>query len=69
MTISSHDRIGGSAGLVTAYRKFLQYATNRTGVWFARKDWLADWAYANGPNCKCNASDFICPSSSCVGLQ
>jgi len=64
MTFSSHDRIAGSAGVTTAYRKFLEYATNHTGVWFARKDWLADWAYHHGPNCKCNATDFICHSSS-----
>lgn len=44
MVISLHDRISGHAGRVRALDRFLTYAKGKPGVWFARKDEIADWA-------------------------
>lgn len=38
MSISTHDRIGGSPGVVHALRRFLEYATQHQGIAFKRKD-------------------------------
>ena len=43
MSISTHDRIGGTPAMVQALDKFLDYANKHPGVWFARKDEIADW--------------------------
>lgn len=43
MSISTHDRIGGTPQVVRALDKFLEYANKHTGVWFARKDEIAEW--------------------------
>jgi peptidoglycan/xylan/chitin deacetylase (PgdA/CDA1 family) len=44
MVISLHDRISGHAGRVRVLDRFLSYARSKPGVWFARKDAIADWA-------------------------
>jgi len=44
MSISTHDRIGGTPGVVNALRRFLTYATKHEGLRFARKDEIAQWA-------------------------
>jgi peptidoglycan/xylan/chitin deacetylase (PgdA/CDA1 family) len=44
MVISLHDRISGHAGRVRALDRFLTYAKDKEGVWFARKDEIARWA-------------------------
>src|SRR6516162_2789647 len=44
MVISLHDRISGHAGRVRVLDRFLGYAKSKPGVWFARKDQIADWA-------------------------
>lgn len=41
MSISAHDRIGGTPGVVKALSEFLKYASSHKGVWFARKDEIA----------------------------
>jgi peptidoglycan/xylan/chitin deacetylase (PgdA/CDA1 family) len=47
MSISTHDRIGGTPAVVRALDKFLEYAKKHAGVWFARKDEIAEWALTN----------------------
>ena len=44
MVISLHDRISGHAGRVRVLDRFLSYTRSKPGVWFARKDEIADWA-------------------------
>jgi peptidoglycan/xylan/chitin deacetylase (PgdA/CDA1 family) len=44
MAISLHDRISGHAGRVRVLDRFLKYAKSKPGVWFARKDEIANWA-------------------------
>ena len=39
-----HDRISGHANRVRVLDRFLTYARSKPGVWFARKDEIADWA-------------------------
>ena len=50
MIISLHDRISGHAGRVRALDRFLTYARQREGVWFARKDEIARWALESRAN-------------------
>lgn len=47
MSISTHDRIGGTPSVVRALDKFLEYANKHSGVWFARKDEIAEWTLKN----------------------
>lgn len=47
MSISTHDRIGGTPAIVSALDKFLEYAKKHSGVWFARKDEIAEWTLKN----------------------
>lgn len=44
MSISTHDRIGGTPQIVRVLGEFLTYASKHKGVWFARKDEIARWA-------------------------
>ncbi|MDG5901414.1 polysaccharide deacetylase family protein [Shewanella xiamenensis] len=46
MSISVHDRIGGTPGLANALDKFIQYAKEHSKVGFMRKDAIAKWALA-----------------------
>lgn len=46
MLISFHDRISGHASRVKGIERFLQYAKSHEGVWFARKDEIAQHALA-----------------------
>jgi len=46
MLISFHDRISGHASRVRVIERFLKYATQHEGVWFARKDEIAQHALA-----------------------
>ncbi len=41
MSISFHDRIGGTPQIVQAARNFFTYATQQKGVSFKRKDQIA----------------------------
>jgi peptidoglycan/xylan/chitin deacetylase (PgdA/CDA1 family) len=47
MSISTHDRIGGTPAVVKALDKFLEYANKHKGIWFARKDEIAKWTLKN----------------------
>lgn len=47
MSISTHDRIGGQPAIVRALDRFLEYAKQREGVAFARKDEIAKFALAS----------------------
>jgi peptidoglycan/xylan/chitin deacetylase (PgdA/CDA1 family) len=44
MSISLHDRISGHASRVRVLERFLTWARGRSGVWWARRDQIADWA-------------------------
>jgi peptidoglycan/xylan/chitin deacetylase (PgdA/CDA1 family) len=44
MIVSLHDRISGHASRVRVLDRFLSYAKSHEGVWFARKDEIANWA-------------------------
>lgn len=46
MSISLHDRISGHASRVRVLDRFLTWARQRPGVWWARRDQIADWALA-----------------------
>jgi peptidoglycan/xylan/chitin deacetylase (PgdA/CDA1 family) len=43
LSISTHDRISGRPARVKALEDFIDYAQTHTGVWFARKDEIAQW--------------------------
>jgi len=43
MSVSTHDRIGGTPGRVKALDEFIQYAQKQKGVVFMRKDEIARW--------------------------
>ncbi len=49
MSISAHDRIGGTPARVKAYSEFIAYALKHPGVTFMRKDEIAKWALSQ-PN-------------------
>jgi peptidoglycan/xylan/chitin deacetylase (PgdA/CDA1 family) len=44
MSISLHDRISGHASRARVLDRFLTWACRRAGVWWARRDEIADWA-------------------------
>ncbi|MBL8406071.1 MAG: polysaccharide deacetylase family protein [Dechloromonas sp.] len=44
MSISTHDRIGGTPARVKVLGEFLAYAKKHPGVVFVRKDQIAQWA-------------------------
>ncbi|MDB6080661.1 MAG: polysaccharide deacetylase [Akkermansiaceae bacterium] len=44
MSISTHDRIGGTPAMVRVMDEFLTYAKSHPGIWFARKDEIARFA-------------------------
>jgi peptidoglycan/xylan/chitin deacetylase (PgdA/CDA1 family) len=46
MSISLHDRISGHASRVRVLDRFLGWARERSDVWWARRDEIADWALA-----------------------
>jgi hypothetical protein len=46
LSISLHDRISGHASRVRVLDRFLTRAGHRAGVWWARRDQIADWALA-----------------------
>jgi peptidoglycan/xylan/chitin deacetylase (PgdA/CDA1 family) len=43
MSVGLHVRISGRPGRSVALRRFLEYAKKRPGVWFARRDHIAQW--------------------------
>ena len=47
MSVSFHDRIGGSPQMVQAAREFITFATRQKGVVFKRKDEIARMALAD----------------------
>ena len=50
MVVSLHDRISGHANRVRSLDRFLTYARSKPGVWFARKDEIAQWVLSNRSN-------------------
>ncbi|WP_343614652.1 polysaccharide deacetylase family protein [Novosphingobium sp.] len=44
MVVSMHDRMEGHANRIRVMDRFLTYARSKPGVWFARKDEIAQWA-------------------------
>lgn len=44
MSVSAHDRIGGTPTVVHALDQFIAYAKSKPGVVFMRKDEIARWA-------------------------
>ncbi len=44
MSLSAHDRIGGTPTVVHALDQFISYAKSKPGVVFMRKDEIARWA-------------------------
>ena len=46
MAVSFHDRISGHASRVWVIDRFLTYARQHKGIWFARKDEIARYALA-----------------------
>ncbi len=50
MVVSLHDRISGHANRVRALDRFLTYAKSKSGVWFARKDEIAEHALKDRKN-------------------
>jgi peptidoglycan/xylan/chitin deacetylase (PgdA/CDA1 family) len=44
MVVSMHDRMAGHANRIRVMDRFLSYAKSKPGVWFARKDEIAQWA-------------------------
>jgi peptidoglycan/xylan/chitin deacetylase (PgdA/CDA1 family) len=43
MSVSTHDRIGGTPAISKAVGEFIDYAQGHAGVAFMRKDAIADW--------------------------
>src|SRR5258707_3067388 len=50
MVVSLHDRISGHANRVRSLDRFLTYVRSKPGVWFARKDEIAQWVLSNRGN-------------------
>jgi allantoinase len=49
MTVGLHLRISGRSGRIAGLDRFLEHATSRPGVWFARRDAIAHaWRAASG---------------------
>lgn len=44
LVMSCHDRIAGRPNRVRVIERFIQYIKKHEGVWFGRKDEIADWA-------------------------
>jgi hypothetical protein len=44
MVVSQHDRISGHANRVRLLDRFLTYVSGKSGMWFARKDEIANLA-------------------------
>jgi hypothetical protein len=44
MVMALHDRISGHANRTRVLDRFFTYVKSKPGVWFARKDEIADWA-------------------------
>ncbi|QTD38897.1 polysaccharide deacetylase family protein [Polaribacter batillariae] len=57
MSISMHDRIGGTPAVVNAVDQFIQYAKKHKGVVFMRKDEIANMV-KNDPNTPEDNSEF-----------
>jgi len=49
MSVGLHCRIIGKPGRASGLRKFLQYASEKEGVWFARRLDIAQWWLENYP--------------------
>ena len=49
MSVGLHCRITGTPARSRAVAKFLQYVSRFDGVWFARRDEIADWWQQNYP--------------------
>ena len=47
MVVSCHDRIMGHANRARVLERAIQYMKSKDGVWFARKDEIARWAFDN----------------------
>ncbi len=49
MSVGLHCRIIGKPSRATGLRQFLQYASEKEGVWFARRVDIARWWLENYP--------------------
>lgn len=43
MNVGLHPHVSGRANRIRALREFIEHAKSLSGVWFARRDELADW--------------------------
>ncbi len=48
MSVPLHDFVAGRPAVVPSIRRFLAWAAGHPGVWFARRDEIADWALGPG---------------------
>lgn len=56
MSVGIHLRIGGRPSVAYGVRRFLEYATAQEGVWFARREEIAQWWIANESSSSLNKS-------------
>lgn len=49
MSVGIHLRIGGRPSVAMAVRRFLEYAREKEGVWFATREEIARWWLAESP--------------------
>ena len=43
MSIGLHSRLVGQAGRASALKEFIEYALEKSAVWFARRIDIANW--------------------------
>jgi hypothetical protein len=48
MSVPLHDFVAGRPAVVPSVERFLRWAAGHPGVWFARRDEIADWALGRG---------------------
>lgn len=48
MSVPLHDFVAGRPAVVPSVERFLAWAKQHPGVWFARRDEIADWALGQG---------------------
>jgi len=47
MNIGLHPHVSGRAGRISALREFIAHVQSKTGVWWARREEIADWYAEN----------------------
>jgi peptidoglycan/xylan/chitin deacetylase (PgdA/CDA1 family) len=48
MSVPLHDFVSGRPAVIPSVERFLQWAQQQPGVWFARRDEIAEWALGPG---------------------